>query len=75
MNIRALCPGVKRPGSEADHTLPGRADVKSGVQQQLHSPLNVFLTFNFLPFVRVRSVAKKAPIIVVLSVRKYQRGS
>jgi len=30
--------GVKRPGREADHTLPSSAEVKECVELYLHSP-------------------------------------
>jgi len=30
--------GVKRPGREADHSLPSRAEVKEWVELYLHSP-------------------------------------
>jgi hypothetical protein len=40
MSIRALSVGVKRPGSEADHSPPSDAEVKECVELYLNS-LNV----------------------------------
>jgi hypothetical protein len=58
----AFSPRVKRPGPEADHTLPSSAEVKERVELYLHSPntrswrgaqlrkaqIQIYLTF--LPF-------------------------
>jgi hypothetical protein len=37
----ALSLGVKRPGREADHSLPSSAEVKEYVELYLHSPIRL----------------------------------
>jgi hypothetical protein len=37
----ALSLGVKRPGREADHSLPSSAEVKECVELYLHSPIRL----------------------------------
>jgi hypothetical protein len=39
MGTRDSFPGVKRPGNEADHSLPSSAEVKEYVKLYLHSPI------------------------------------
>jgi hypothetical protein len=59
MGTRGYYPGVKRPGREADYSLPSSAEVKECVELYLHSPntpswrgaqLNHRDNFIFLPF-------------------------
>jgi hypothetical protein len=38
METRGSFPGVKRPGREADHSLPSSAEVKERVELYRHSP-------------------------------------
>jgi hypothetical protein len=37
----ALCPGVKRPGREADHSPRTGADVKKNVGLYIHCPIHL----------------------------------
>jgi hypothetical protein len=41
MGTRALSLGVRRPGREADHSLPSSADVKECADLYLHSPIRL----------------------------------
>jgi hypothetical protein len=41
MGIGALSLGIKRPGREADHSLPSSAEAKECVELYLHSPIRL----------------------------------
>jgi hypothetical protein len=54
--------GIKRPGSEADHSPPSSAEVKECVELYLHSPIRlhgVVLNYNtgtYLPYLYLREI-------------------
>jgi hypothetical protein len=41
MGAGVFSPGVKRPGLEADHSVPTSAEVKKNVDIYIHSPIRL----------------------------------